>query len=176
VLEECRRIEGEDHPDTLKAMNDLALTLREQGDLAGAQRLQNQVLEASLRLRTQLSSTTNISSKGARTRPSIWTAPDGTIHRRISRRQFAQLLAPGTQVRTKYTQYSEDFEAPRRVISADTEYLVLDNRPQTQVVNIRVSKFDEIFFAAGTNTITIKHGDEIHTEIRLEETSAPTIH
>jgi hypothetical protein len=155
---------------------DIPSELRQKGDLAGARTLGEQVLEATRRFRTQLSSTINISSKEARTQPSTWTAPDGTIHRRISRRQFAQLLAPGTQVRTKYTQYSGDFEAPRRVISADTKYLVLDNRPQTQVVNISVSKFDEIFFDAGTNTITIKNGDEIHTEIRLEETSAPTIH
>jgi hypothetical protein len=40
---------GPEHPDTLTAMNDLALTLWSQGDLAGARDLQEQVLEASTR-------------------------------------------------------------------------------------------------------------------------------
>jgi Tetratricopeptide repeat len=35
---------GEDHPDTLGSMNNLAETLRSQGDLTGARELQEQVL------------------------------------------------------------------------------------------------------------------------------------
>ena len=39
-----RRILGEDHPDTLISMNNLALTLRSQGDLGAARELHEQVL------------------------------------------------------------------------------------------------------------------------------------
>jgi hypothetical protein len=39
-----------DHPDTLMTMNNLALTLQEQGDYAAARDLQEQVLEASSRV------------------------------------------------------------------------------------------------------------------------------
>jgi hypothetical protein len=42
--------QGEDHPDTLTTRNNLALTLRAQGDLAGARQLQEQVLTTSRRL------------------------------------------------------------------------------------------------------------------------------
>jgi hypothetical protein len=41
---------GKEHPNTLTAMNNLAGTLYAQGDLAGARKLQEQVLEASARL------------------------------------------------------------------------------------------------------------------------------
>lgn len=40
----CRSLLGEDHPATLNSMNNLAETLRSQGDLAGARSLQEQVL------------------------------------------------------------------------------------------------------------------------------------
>jgi len=50
VLEACRRLLGEEHPDTLTAMHSLALTRKYQGDLAGALQLQEQVLEARRRL------------------------------------------------------------------------------------------------------------------------------
>jgi hypothetical protein len=46
VLEACRRVHGEEHPNTLTAMSNLAGTLSEQGDLTGARRLQEQVVEA----------------------------------------------------------------------------------------------------------------------------------
>ncbi|MEX2260329.1 MAG: toll/interleukin-1 receptor domain-containing protein, partial [Bryobacteraceae bacterium] len=46
VLEARRRLLGEEHPDTLWAMNNLAQTRQAQGDLAGARKLQEQVLEA----------------------------------------------------------------------------------------------------------------------------------
>jgi hypothetical protein len=39
-----RRVLGEDHPDTLTSMNNLAETLRSQGDLGAARGLQEQVL------------------------------------------------------------------------------------------------------------------------------------
>jgi hypothetical protein len=39
-----------EHPDTLTAMHNLALTLYAQGDLAGARKLQEQVLAASRRV------------------------------------------------------------------------------------------------------------------------------
>jgi hypothetical protein len=50
VLEASRRLLGEEHPDTLTAMANLAATVYAQGDLAGARKLFEQVLEASRRL------------------------------------------------------------------------------------------------------------------------------
>ena len=44
------RLLGKEHPDTLTSMNNLAQTLYAQGDLAGARKLQEQVLEAMTRL------------------------------------------------------------------------------------------------------------------------------
>ena len=44
------RILGDEHPDTLTSMNNLATTLYAQGDLAGAQEIQEQVLEISRRI------------------------------------------------------------------------------------------------------------------------------
>ena len=35
---------GEEHPDTLTSMNNLAVTMRAQGDLAGARTIQGQLL------------------------------------------------------------------------------------------------------------------------------------
>jgi hypothetical protein len=49
-LEACRRLLGSEHPDTLMAMNNLALTLNAQGDLAGERKLGEQVLEGRRRL------------------------------------------------------------------------------------------------------------------------------
>ena len=49
-LAASRRLLGEEHPDTLTAMNNLAVTLYAQGDLAGARTLQEQGLAASRRL------------------------------------------------------------------------------------------------------------------------------
>ena len=46
ALEGFRRVLGDDDPGTLNSMNDLAATLRAQGDLEGARGLQEQVLEA----------------------------------------------------------------------------------------------------------------------------------
>ena len=46
MLEARRRVLGEEHPDTLTSMNNLADTLRAQGDLPGARALQEKVLEA----------------------------------------------------------------------------------------------------------------------------------
>lgn len=43
-LDIVRHLHGEEHPDTLTSMNNLALTLWKQGDLAGARTLQEQVL------------------------------------------------------------------------------------------------------------------------------------
>ena len=40
-----RRILGNEHPSTLTSMNNLALTLSDQGDFAGAQKIQEEVLE-----------------------------------------------------------------------------------------------------------------------------------
>jgi hypothetical protein len=45
VLAVSSRVLGEEHPDTLTSMNDLAETLRAQGDLPGARALQEQVRE-----------------------------------------------------------------------------------------------------------------------------------
>ena len=50
ALEIDRQTLGDDHPDTLTTMNNLAATLRNQGDLAGARALQEQVLEARRRV------------------------------------------------------------------------------------------------------------------------------
>ena len=44
AVERSRRILGEEHPDTLTSMNNLANTLGSLGDLAGARALQEQVL------------------------------------------------------------------------------------------------------------------------------------
>jgi hypothetical protein len=41
---------GEEHPGTLSTMDNLAVTLRAQGDLAGARRLAERVLEARVRV------------------------------------------------------------------------------------------------------------------------------
>jgi len=50
VLEVSRRVLGEEHPDTLTSMNNLALTLLAEGDRAGARRLGERVLEARSRV------------------------------------------------------------------------------------------------------------------------------
>jgi tetratricopeptide (TPR) repeat protein len=50
VLAVTARVLGEEHPDTLTSTDELALTLSKQGDHAGAQRLQEQVLEMRTRL------------------------------------------------------------------------------------------------------------------------------
>ena len=49
-LDARRRILGPDHPDTLTAMNNLAITLRGQGDLPGARKLEEKVLDARRRM------------------------------------------------------------------------------------------------------------------------------
>ncbi len=50
MLETSRRLLGPEHPTTLASMNNLAETLRAQGDLVGARKLQEQVLETRRRL------------------------------------------------------------------------------------------------------------------------------
>jgi hypothetical protein len=50
LLEASRRILGEEHPDTLTDMSNLAETLHAQGDLPGARAFQEQVLEARRRI------------------------------------------------------------------------------------------------------------------------------
>jgi hypothetical protein len=50
VLEARVRLLGKEHPDTLRAMANLTVTLSAQGDFAGARKLQEQVLEASIQL------------------------------------------------------------------------------------------------------------------------------
>ena len=45
VLEKFRRILGDDHLNTLATMDDLAITLRDQGQLVEAARMQKDVLE-----------------------------------------------------------------------------------------------------------------------------------
>jgi hypothetical protein len=45
ILDIYQHIVGEKHPDTVTAMNNLALTLHDEGDLASARSLQEQVLE-----------------------------------------------------------------------------------------------------------------------------------
>ena len=50
MLDISRRVLGAEHPDTLTSMNNLAATLRAQGDLAGARGLQEQVLDLSRRV------------------------------------------------------------------------------------------------------------------------------
>jgi Flp pilus assembly protein TadD len=50
VLEARKRLQGDEHPDTLTSMNNLAGTLKAQGDLPGARRLQEAVLKAMKRL------------------------------------------------------------------------------------------------------------------------------
>ena len=49
-LAAAQRVLGADHPDTLAAMNNLAATLSDQGELDRAQELQEQVLAARRRL------------------------------------------------------------------------------------------------------------------------------
>ena len=44
VLDLLRRVLGEEHPDTLTSMNNMAQTLGSQGDLPGARKIQEQVL------------------------------------------------------------------------------------------------------------------------------------
>jgi hypothetical protein len=50
ALAGCRRVLGDDHPDTLTTMNNLAETRHDLGDLQGARELLEQVLDASRRL------------------------------------------------------------------------------------------------------------------------------
>jgi valyl-tRNA synthetase len=50
VLESRCRVLGEDHPDTLAIMNNLALMLYAQGELSKAQKMQEKVLESSHRV------------------------------------------------------------------------------------------------------------------------------
>ena len=50
MLEGLRRVLGEEHPDTLTSMNNLASTLRAQGDAAGARALEEGVLEVRRRV------------------------------------------------------------------------------------------------------------------------------
>ncbi len=50
VLETRRRILGDEHPDTLTSMSNLATTLSEQGDLAGAWEIEERVLETRRRV------------------------------------------------------------------------------------------------------------------------------
>jgi hypothetical protein len=45
VLEKRKKILGEDHPDTLGTMNNLAITYHNRGEFAEAARLQGEVLE-----------------------------------------------------------------------------------------------------------------------------------
>ena len=52
---------GDEHPETLTSMNNLALTLWNQGDLAGARKLQEQVLDARRRVLGEEHPTTLIS-------------------------------------------------------------------------------------------------------------------
>jgi Flp pilus assembly protein TadD len=90
---EARRLLGEEHPDMLAVMSDLAGTLYAQGDLAGARKLQEQVLEARRRLLGEehpdtLAATTNLAGTlyaqgdlaGAR-KPSSPRAPTRTSQR-----------------------------------------------------------------------------------------------
>jgi hypothetical protein len=49
VLAARLRLLGEEHPDTLTSMHNVASTLSSQGDLAGARALQERVLAARLR-------------------------------------------------------------------------------------------------------------------------------
>jgi hypothetical protein len=49
-LDTRKRVQGEEHPDTLTSMNNLAGTLGKQGDLPGAKRLQEAVLETRKRV------------------------------------------------------------------------------------------------------------------------------
>jgi tetratricopeptide (TPR) repeat protein len=50
ILSIHRRAHGKEHPETLKSMNNLALTLYAQGNLAGARALQEQLLSIARRL------------------------------------------------------------------------------------------------------------------------------
>ena len=49
-VDAARRVLGAEHPDTLAAMNNLAATLADQGELDSARQLQEQVLEARRRV------------------------------------------------------------------------------------------------------------------------------
>ena len=57
-----RRLLGEEHPDTLITMGNLANTLGAQGDLSGARKLLNQVLSTHRRLLGEKHPTTSISA------------------------------------------------------------------------------------------------------------------
>jgi hypothetical protein len=50
VLEVSRRIQGEEHPETLASMSNLANTLSAQGNLNGARKLHEHVLEVRTRI------------------------------------------------------------------------------------------------------------------------------
>lgn len=50
LVSACSRRFGDEHPDTLSAMNNLAVTRRDRGDYAGGQKLQERVLEGRRRV------------------------------------------------------------------------------------------------------------------------------
>ena len=50
MLEARRRILGEEHPDTLATMNNLALVLRDQGDIGAARQLLNEACQLARRV------------------------------------------------------------------------------------------------------------------------------
>jgi hypothetical protein len=49
-LAACRRVLGDEHPDTLTSMNNLAGTLKAQGDMTGSRGLREQALNISRRV------------------------------------------------------------------------------------------------------------------------------
>jgi len=119
---------------------------------------------------SQFASTISLASDGPRPRPATWTSPDGTTHRRLSRRQAAQLLRPGTKL-TLINSLLGPCSESKVVISATSEGFASDNRPRTDYANTRFRRFDEIFFDLTRNIITIKNGDEITMQYRIEATS-----
>lgn len=93
-------------------------------------------------------------SSGPRPRPSTWTSADGTIHRRISRKQVLQLLTPGTRL-TQVTRSLESCSEPEVVLSQYNDGFFSDHG------NAFFIRFDELFFDIKRNLLTIKNDDII---------------
>ena len=116
---------------------------------------------------SEFTSTINLASEGPKPRPTTWTTPDGTVHRRLYRTQVAQLLRPGTRL-TLISCMGKPLAESKVVISATGKGFVCDNRPRTDYANTRFGRFDEIFFDLKRNVITIKNSDEIRMQYRIE--------
>ena len=121
---------------------------------------------------SQFTSTISLPSDGPRPRPTTWTSPDGTIHRRISRKQLAKFFTPGTKLTEIFNPFDGPCSLPTVVISATSHGFIFDNRPETNINNFNWRRFDEVFYEILRNIVTIKNGTGIKVQYRIEHTGS----